>query len=135
MKILAKLLVNILVSRLQCYHFDEGLIKFMYSYFTGRTQCVKIKNYLSSQARVSYSVPQGGILGPLLLILFVNDLSLLSSLELDLYANGSTSHSSGKTINELNDKLSTSMEDIQQWCSGKGMVINRTKTKTIVVTQ
>ena len=107
----------------------------MYSYFIGRTQCVKIKNYLSSQARVSYSVPQGGILGPLLFILFVNDLSLHSSLELDLYANGSTSHSSSKTMNELDDKLSTSMEDIQQWYSGKGMVINRTKTKTMVVTQ
>ena len=125
--------VNILVSKLQCYHFDEVLIKWMYSYLTGRTQCVQIKNYLSSPSPVCYGVPQGSILGPLLFILFVNDLPLHSSLELDLYADDSTSHSSGKTINELNDKLSTAMEDIQQWCSSNGMVINRTKTKSMVV--
>ena len=105
----------------------------MYSYLTGRTQCVQIKNYLSSPSPVCYGVPQGSILGPLLFILFVNDLPLHSSLELDLYADDSTSHSSGKTINELNDKLSTAMEDIQQWCSSNGMVINGTKTKSMVV--
>ncbi len=105
----------------------------MYSYLTGRTQCVQIKNYLSSPSPVCYGVPQGSVLGPLLFILFVNDLPLHTSLELDLYADDSTSHSSGKTINELNDKLSTAMEDIQQWCSSNGMVINRTKTKSMVV--
>lgn len=97
--------VNILISKLQCYHFDEVLIRWMYSYLTGRTQCVQIKTYLSSTpAPVSYGVPQGSILGTLLFILFVTGLELHSSLELDLYANDSTSHSSGKTINEPNDK-------------------------------
>ena len=42
--------VHILVSKLQCYHFDEVLIKWMYSYLTGRSQCVQVKNYLSSPA-------------------------------------------------------------------------------------
>ena len=105
--------VHILVSKLQCYHFDEVLIKWMYSYLTGRSQCVQVKNYLSSPAPISYGVH--------------------SDLELDLYADDSTSHSSGKTINELNDKLTTAMEDIQQWCLANGMVINEKKTKSMVV--
>ena len=125
--------VHILVSKLQCYHFDEVLIKWMYSYLTGRSQCVQVKNYLSSPAPISYGVPQGSILGPLLFILFVNDIHLHSDPELDLYADDSTSHSSGKTINELNDKLTTAMEDIQQWCLANGMVINEKKTKSMVV--
>ena len=44
--------VHILVSKLQCYHFDEVLIKWMYSYLTGRFQCVQVKNYLSSPAPI-----------------------------------------------------------------------------------
>ena len=102
-------------------------------YLTGRYQCVQVKNYLSSPAPI-YCVPQGSILGPLLFILFVNDLHLHSDLELDLYADDSTSHSSGKTINELNDKLTTAMEDIQQWCLSNGMVINK-KTKSMSKSQ
>ena len=98
-----------------------------------QVQCVQVKNYLSSPAPISYGVPQGSILGPLLFILFVNDIHLHSDLELDLYADDSTSHSSGKTINELNDKLTTAMEDIQQWCLAHGMVINEKKTKSMVV--
>ena len=62
--------VRIFVSKLQCYHFDEVLIKRMYSYLTGRSQCAEVKNYLSSPAPISYA-PQGSILGPLLFILFV----------------------------------------------------------------
>ena len=125
--------VHILVSKLQCYHFDDVLIKWMYSYLTGISQCVQVKNCLSSPAPISYGVPQGSILGPLLFILFANDIHLHSDLELDLYADDSTSHSSGKTINELNEKLTTAMEDIQQWCLANGMVINEKKTKSMVV--
>ena len=88
---------------------------------------------LVASSYISYGVLQGSILGPLLFILFVNDFYLHSDLELDLYADDSTSHSSVKTINELNDKLTTAMEDIQQWCLVNGMVINEKKTKSMVV--
>ena len=63
--------VHILVSKLQCYHFHEVLIKWLYSYLTGRSHCVQVKNYLSSPAPISYGLPQGSILGPLLFILLM----------------------------------------------------------------
>ena len=112
----------------------EVLIKWMYSYLTGRTQYVKIKISLSSPAPVLMVYHKEAFLDLSYLSCLLNDFSLHSSLELDPNADDSTSHSSGKIMNEVNDKLSTSMENIEKWCSGKGMITNGTKTKTMVVT-
>ncbi|CAB3994906.1 Hypothetical predicted protein [Paramuricea clavata] len=84
-------------------------IKWMYSYLSGRY----IKNHISSIAPVSFGVPQGSILGPLLFILFVNDLPLHSNQNVDLYADDSTLHSSGNSMNQLNCTLSSAMENIE----------------------
>ena len=97
--------VDFLISKLKCYRFDETLITWMHSYLTGRYQYVQIRNNTLSLAPVSFGVPQGSILGPLPFTLFVNDLPLHSNQNLDLYADDSTLHSSGKSINELNDTL------------------------------
>jgi hypothetical protein len=107
--------VDFLMSKLNCYRFDETRITWMHSYLTGRYQCVQIRNNTSSLAFISFGVPQGSILGPLLFILFVNDPPLHSNQNLDLYADDSTLHSSGNYIKELNNTLSSAMEDIEQW--------------------
>ena len=86
--------IDFLISKLKCYRFDETLITWMYSYRTETCQYVQIKNNTSSLAPVLFGVPQGSILGPLLFILFVNDLPLHSNQNLDLYADDSTLHSS-----------------------------------------
>ena len=57
------------------------------SYLTGRRQCVEINNVLSDFKSVTCGVPQGSILGPLLLIILMNDLPGISSiLDICLFA-------------------------------------------------
>jgi hypothetical protein len=92
-----------------------------------------IKNHLTSIAPVSFGVPQESILGPLLFILFVNDLPLHSNQNVDLYADDSTLHSSVNSMNQLNCTLLSAMEDIEQWSTFNGMVINGEKTKSMVI--
>ena len=83
---------------------------------------VQIRKNTSSLFPVLFGVPQGSILGPLLFILFVNDLPLHSNQNLDLYADDSTLHSSSNSINELNATLCSAMKNIEQWSTSNGMV-------------
>ena len=106
--------IDFLISKLKCYRFDETLITWMYSYRTGRCQYVQIKDNASSLAPVLFGVPQGSILGPLLFILFVNDLPLHSNQNLDLYADMIPPYTPpcSNYINELNyHTLSSAMRE------------------------
>jgi hypothetical protein len=67
------------------------------------------------------------------IFLIVNDLPLHSNQNVDLYADDSTLHSSGDSMNQLNCTLSSAMKDIEQWSTFNGMVINGEKTKSMVI--
>ena len=70
---------------------------------------VNFKNNVSDPEVVKSGVPQGSILGPLLFILFMNDIPLERiEVVLEVYADDSTISVSGKTIKEIKTKLNTS---------------------------
>ena len=65
---------SLLISKLELYGFDSGMLAWVSSYLSGRSQCVCIDGSLSKFLQVSHGVPQGSILGPLLYTLFTNEL-------------------------------------------------------------
>ena len=79
---------RILMKLKEMYGIDGRFLKFIKNYLQGREQSVVIENCVSSSKPVLSGVPQGSILGPILFVLFINDLpsGLTSGTDIALYA-------------------------------------------------
>ena len=91
-----------LLRKLHMIGIREMYLKWLKSYMTDRKQIVLNENYESTEHKVSCGVPQGSILGPLLLIIYMNDLSKLSlTSNVLLFADDTVLYYSNKCVKTL----------------------------------
>ena len=115
----------LLLEKLKLYQCCGKTLEWFTSYLNERKQMVNFKNSISDPEIVKSGVPQGSILGPLLFILFMNDIPLeIKEGALEIYADDSTVSVSGKTSKEIETKLNTSARQIATWCSENKMAVN-----------
>ena len=127
---------HILLKKLQCYKCNESCLSWFDSYLSQRTQRVSLNSTLSDPSEVIYGVPQGSILGPLLFLLFINDLPLFlqnNSTFVDLYADDTTVYYIDQDKSALERHLQSSLDSLQKWCRQNGMVLNTEKTKVMLI--
>ena len=81
---------------------------------------------------INVSVPQGSILGPLLFLLFINDLPQIvqDSSKLELFTDDTTILTSGENL-EIEEKLNNDLKMMENWCSRNKLVINSKKGKIV----
>ena len=125
---------EILILKLRMFGCSPLVLKWFTSYLSDRYQRTYFKNTLSDMRPVKIGVPQGSILGPLLFILFINDLpSQLSHSESTMFADDTTVLTEGSSIHDLNVKLNLVAQDLSTWTQQNRMVTNTLKTKTMLI--
>ena len=83
---------------------------------------------------ITAGVPRGSIVGPLLFILYMNDLSLHLDNNIDMFADDSTLYTSGHNVDEIQRSLQTNLNAVTTWCEDNRMVLNVAKTKCMLIT-
>ena len=123
---------DLLVSKLVSFNFSERSISWFQSYLVGREQCTVINSYKSSFRTIQTGIPQGTILGPILFSLYINNLpEVCPEANLQMYADDTVVHVSGKTSQEVNEKLNQSLIGISSWLQNSCLTLNTSKTKCI----
>ena len=127
---------KILLNKLKCYKCDVNCLSWFESYLSNRTQRVSLNNNLSAPASVKCGVPQGSILGPLLFLIFINDLPLVlqNYVVVDLFADETTFYDFQFDITQLETNLQHALNLLRIWCRQNGMVLNTDKTKVMLIT-
>ena len=101
---------DLLLHKLSLYRCGADFIRLMTSYLKSRYQVVSLHGKQSSSCKIFSGVPQGSILGPLIFLVFINDLPLVLSNKIsavDLYADDTT-------IYDIEPDLETLWSNLQE---------------------
>lgn len=124
---------NLLLGKLHEMGFRGQCLKILKSYLEDRQVCTDINGCRSNFREIRYGVPQGSILGPLLFIIFTNDIFALEEEgDIVLYADDNVSLLGGPRLPLLKLRFSKWVENIEKWYTWNGMQLNITKTKFII---
>ena len=93
---------HILISKLKLYGLDDKAISFISSYFDNRYQRTCVNGNISEISKVTYGTAQGSIIGPLIFIIYVNDIfdTLSDPNDIIMYADDTLSMREGTTLSE-----------------------------------
>ena len=95
---------------------------------------MKIGTTESSLLSVDFGVPQGSILGPLLLIIFINDLPNATKLFIKLFADDTFLCAQNSDIETLQMEVNSELSNVYQWLAANKLSLNIAKTKYMLVT-
>ena len=123
---------DIMIDKLKAIGFDGTSVSWMQSYLEGRVQMVEVNGSLSSPLPVTCGVPQGSILGPLLFLIYVNDMNSACDCDLFLFADDSALLVSDSDRSQVENALSKELTRICTWLTDNKLSIHLGKTESIL---
>jgi hypothetical protein len=119
---------KILLEKLSFYGVRGLALEWFKDYISNRIQCTKIKDKFSSMMSITCGVPQGSILGPLLFILFINDIKNCSNLlHFILFADDTNALYSSNNFSDLTFVVNAELQKLHLWFLSNKLSINEDK--------
>lgn len=124
---------DLLIQKLKQYGIKGRCNMWFRSYLSNRCQQVRYNGVLSEKRQIECGVPQGSILGPLLFIVFINDLYKCSKeLTLILFADDTNAFMKGTNINDTIDSLNIELAKVAVWFDANQLSLNIKKTHYMI---
>ena len=124
---------GILLKKLYFYGIRGKCHAWIKDYLSNRKQIVKYDQIRSSEKTVTCGVPQGSILGPLLFLIYINDLNnSTTKLSTILFADDTNLFCSDKDIHELESIVNAELTRVQEWLTLNQLTLNIKKSNFII---
>lgn len=125
---------DILIHKLRTYGIQPRSLSWFQSYVCMRKQKCCVNGFLSSERLLGCGVPQGSILGPLMFLLFINDLpKCLRHSKARMYADDTNITVTGTSLEEIVNLANNDLANISEWLKANKLSLNTTKTEFMFI--
>jgi hypothetical protein len=124
---------NILLEKLEHYGIREIANSWFKSYLTDRTQYVHLNGFDSVTKDITCGVPQGSVLGPLLFLIYINDLPNISKkMKFYLFADDTNIYLESDDLKNLENTMNKELEKLHEWLCINRLSLNISKTNFVI---
>lgn len=123
---------RLLLHKLTVLNIEPHILAWIESFLTNRSQFVHVNGCNSDHSPVSSGVPQGSVLGPLLFLIYINDLPTHVSSSIGLFADDCVIYREITNDSDIHS-LQSDLDSISRWCDSWNMKLNINKCKSMRV--
>ena len=123
-----------LILKLKSIGFSSHVCEWFESYLTHRCQATVVDNEKSSVKPVNIGVLRGSIVGPLLFIIYMNNLpNCITSCKISMYVDDTVIYYSSKSVQSIEAKLNEDLANVYKWFTDNFLSLNEKKSKFMLI--